>query len=175
MNYFGTSPASDHTLNFNGAQLVAFIYRGLREWSQAEKARAIFILETICYFLVRETLCGFVVALTRGNRQFRAADADLDGVIILAAIDVFGSERERVFIAGLFGDCGIEAFEIPLLPREKSIAARSICVMLQPARFMLEEGVANGNGVDRHVGSKEKLHRLIESVRVVPGIVPVRD
>src|SRR5271168_147806 len=103
MNYFGTFPrrAVAHfstALNPQRSSLNACT----NEVKRKRRARIPFSKQ-LFYFLVRKTPRGFVVTLTGRDRQLRAANAHLDGVIVLGAIDVLGAEGDRVFVASLLG------------------------------------------------------------------------
>src|ERR1700683_5778638 len=114
-----------------------------------------------------------VITLARCYVQVRTPHAHFDAVIILAAVGILRLKRDGVLIAGLFGDGSIEIFQAAILPGVKSVAARGRGISLQPGTFLLHEGVADGNRINRDVGLEQELQSLVERVFVSARIISV--
>src|SRR5580704_10344138 len=73
--------------------------------------------------LVAHTNRALIITLARGDVEPRAAHADFNGVVVLVFMNIRGRESKRIFVAGLFGDVGIEALEVRLLGCNKRITS----------------------------------------------------
>jgi hypothetical protein len=91
-----------------------------------------------------------VVALSRENRQTLAANANFKRVIIDFSF-AFWSKRQRVLIAGLFGDARVELVEAVAFRAVIGVTARILRIADQTSEFAVEVAAAGGNGVDRNV------------------------
>src|SRR5271157_4663266 len=89
-----------------------------------------------------------VVALAGEDGQALAAYTHLQGMVVGLAL-AMGLEGQRVWVAGLLGDAGIEILERLALRAIKHIATGIVGIFLQAVEFPLKVGAADRHTVNR--------------------------
>src|SRR5258708_12992111 len=92
-------------------------------------------------------------------------------MIIRAAVRAAGRVGQRVLVAGLFRDPGIQLLHRPAFQTIVDVAARVVIVLGKPFESPVKASAAHANTVDRDVVAKALLLRYI--VIVTSPFLPV--
>src|SRR6266851_2501733 len=116
-----------------------------------------------------------VVAFAREDGEAFAANTDFDGVIVLGFIVAAGIVAQRVLIAGLFGDAGVETFQRIAFGGIEHVAAGIVGIGLKAREFAFIEAAADSETVDGNAITKKFFHSVAISVVIGFAIFAVRD
>src|SRR5207245_4024243 len=89
-----------------------------------------------------------------------------DGMVLGAAVGAVGRFTQRVLVAGLLGNTGIEFLYILALQPVIDVAARIVGVLGKPLKPTVEKSASHANTIDRDVVAKQ----LLDGDVVVIGV-----
>ena len=103
-------------------------------------------------------------------------DADFNFVISSVRPDTSRDISQRVFVAGLFGDLGIELFDVGAGGRVINVAAGIVGIVDQAREFVFREAAADRQAVDRDVVVEKGSERvLVGDVVELGSVYAVRN
>src|SRR6266403_3721408 len=121
-----------------------------------------------------------VVAVAGQHGEAWALDAHLNGVIRLRVIGLGGRVGERVLVARLLRDAGIEPFEVLAARAVENVSSGRMGVfrknvVSQESNAAVEIRLADADGVHGNIRGKQQLECFIVAVRIVLGVLSVRN